>query len=192
MNLTRMFLVAMAAIVLFSGVVYAQTAGVFQLPFDPNQNWVDSNGITLVNPTNCGFGHNGYWDDPPNHGQTFMNLYVGHGYHMAEDWNGKCGASTDMYAPLYAIAEGVVVDARIDLKFGGFLLIRHDLSNVTSRYVLYEHVNEIFVTIGQRVHPDRTRIATIGEGNGQYPNAAHLHFEMRLNGNVVNPLNYLP
>lgn len=92
------FLLGVLVMVAFSGIAYAgNTAGVFRLPFDPNQHWL------------C--GGIGYWNDPPSNGQNFMNLntvFTIPKYHFVEDWNGKCGGSTDLGAVLYAIADGFV------------------------------------------------------------------------------------
>ena len=164
----------------FSGVVYAgNTAGVFRLPFDPNQNWSACTSI-------------GYWNDPPDHGQDFMHLNPANNkYHLAEDWNGKCGGSTDLGAVLYAIADGFVENATMggsptSKDNGGWLLIKHPLPDGTSRYVLYEHILNIEVNprtglkfkVLDPVYIGDT-IARIGDGNGLYSTAAHLHFEMR-------------
>lgn len=122
------------AMVMYSGVVYAGTSGIFRLPYDENQRWKYANG------TDCPYV--GFWNDPPDHGQDFMNLYsVSRRYHLAEDWNGKCGGSTDFGAVLYAIADGFV--EKLDdtgVANGGWLLIKHPLPDGTNRYVLYEHI----------------------------------------------------
>jgi hypothetical protein len=179
------FLVGILAVFVFSGVVHAgNTAGVFRLPYDPNQQW----------PSPCASSTMGFWNDPPNHGQNFMNLNTAltvPKYHLAEDWNGKCGGSTDRGAVLYAIADGVVETATMggsptSKDNGGWLLIRHPLPDGTPRYILYEHIQSIetnprtgakFKT-GDPVYIGDT-IARLGDGNGAYPDAAHLHFEMR-------------
>lgn len=177
MKATGKFLLGMLAMFVFFGVAYAgNTAGVFQLPFDTNQRWKYADG------TNCPYV--GYKTSAD---QIFMQLYsVNNKYHLAEDWNGKCGESTDIGAVLYAIADGVVQDANMTLAQGGFLLIRHPLPDGTSRYILYEHIQSIETNprTGLKFKaPDPIyigdTIARLGDGNGSYPNAAHLHFEMR-------------
>lgn len=89
-------LVMALAVMWFSGIAYAgNTAGVFQLPFDSNQRWSDCRDI-------------GY---KPLADQIFMNFLADKNkYHLAEDWNGVCGGSTDLGAPLFASADGVVQD----------------------------------------------------------------------------------
>ena len=170
MKYGKVFLTAILAMTLFSGMAYAQTAGVFRLPYDPQQHWSDC--------TDVGFKLKA--------DQVFMNLnsdlkdQYGNStpkYHLAEDWNGKCGYDTDKGAPLYAIADGVVELASMPGKNGGWLLIRHPLPNGTSRWILYEHVLDIVVNSGP-VYAGQL-VAHLGDGNGLYLGAAHLHFEMR-------------
>ena len=165
-----MFLTAVLAMMLFSGMAYAQTAGVFRLPYDSNQHWSACSSIGWVKPAT----------------QIFMNLNTdlkdqyGNStpkYHLAEDQNGICGYSTDLGAPLYAIADGVVELASMPGDNGGWLLIRHPLPNGTSRWILYEHVLDIVVNSGP-VYAGQL-VAHLGDGNGLYSNAAHLHLEMR-------------
>ena len=170
MKYGKVFLTAVLTLVMFSGMSYAGVAGVFRLPYDPYQHWSDCNSV--------GF--------KPKADQVFMNLNTdlkdqyGNStpkYHLAEDWNGICGYSTDLGAPLYAIADGVVELASMPGKNGGWLLIRHPLPNGTSRWILYEHVLDIVVNSGP-VYAGQL-VAHLGDGNGLYLGAAHLHFEMR-------------
>ena len=177
-----MFLTAVLAVVLLASVSYAGVAGVFRLPYDPYQQWPSCASSTM-----------GWKVD-----QIFMEK-SSRGYHPAEDWNGKCGGSTDRGAMLYAVADGVVEDAQQGVlnssDQGGFLLIRHPLPDRTSRYILYEHILDIEVNprtgtqfkIGDVVYIDDT-VARLGDGNGYYTtlehcvtssSCAHLHLEMR-------------
>ena len=101
MRVAGRFLFGVLAMFVFSGVAYAaRTAGVFQLPFDINQKWKYANG------TDCpDIGYRTPAD------QIFMQLYpVANKYHLAEDWNGKCGGSTDIGGLLFAAADGKVQD----------------------------------------------------------------------------------
>ncbi len=73
--------------------------------------------------------------------------------------------------PIYAVADGVVVDAGPTAGYGAWVKIRHSDGTVT----LYGHVNTWTVQIGQRVFAG-DQIATIGNrGNSTGP---HLHFEV--------------
>jgi murein DD-endopeptidase MepM/ murein hydrolase activator NlpD len=54
---------------------------------------------------------------------------------------------------------------------------------------LYAHMSQIKVTKGQSVK--QGQVLGLGGRTG-YATGNHLHFELHINGNVVNPLNYLP
>lgn len=169
------------AALLWTNISYAgHTAGTFQLPFDPKQKWQACSSIGYKQPPDL----------------YFMQLNSGKGrYHAAEDWNGVCGGSTDLGAPLFAIADGVVQNLEDSWStsdsFGKLLLIRHTLPDGTQRDVLYEHILDIANnprTGAKFKKEDAVRkgelIAHLGDGNGQYASAAHLHFEMRRDTSV--------
>ena len=87
--------------------------------------------------------------------------------------------------PIYAAADGVVVDAGPTAGYGAWVKLRHADGTVT----LYGHVNTWTVQIGQRVMAG-DQIATIGNrGNSTGP---HLHFEVLVNGtNHIDPAPWL-
>ncbi len=69
--------------------------------------------------------------------------------------------------------------------YGNYCIIDHGNGYTT----LYGHARDIYVKEGQKV----TRGKAIGEvGSTGTSTGAHLHFEVRINGGTVNPLNYLP
>lgn len=162
-------LLALLSVCLRLHTAYAgNTAGVFQLPFDPQQTWQACGDI-------------GYKEPPT---QYFMQLNTDFNppqYHTAEDWNGQCGASSDLGAPLFALADGVVqyIDPTTAAnKIGKILIIRYTLPDGTQRDGVYYHIQSIYVRQGDGVSKGQ-HVATIGDGNGSYPNQAHLHWEMR-------------
>lgn len=171
-----------------SSHVYAWTiSGTLRQPFDPNQ--------TTWYQTAC--TDKGFFDGPPGDGQIFMQWNASHnGYHMAEDWNGKCGYSSDKYSPLYAIGDGFVIYVNNDASIttggiGKSLTVRYTLPDGSQIDSIYEHVQDISVSIGMNVQ-NGDKIATIGDGNGQYSNAAHLHWEIHKNiGLSQRGLSYL-
>ena len=87
--------------------------------------------------------------------------------------------------PIYAVSDGVVVDAGPTAGFGAWVKIRHSDGSVS----LYGHVNTWTVQIGQRVFAG-DQIATIGNrGNSTGP---HLHFSVLQNGtNYIDPVPWL-
>jgi murein DD-endopeptidase MepM/ murein hydrolase activator NlpD len=88
--------------------------------------------------------------------------------------------------PIAAAAPGQVVFAGADGSgYGSYVIIRHDNGYET----LYAHMSAIYVTLGQYVSQGET-IGAIGCTG--YCTGPHLHFEVRVNGAPVDPLNYLP
>ena len=87
--------------------------------------------------------------------------------------------------PIYAVADGVVIDAGPTAGYGAWVKLRHADGTVT----LYGHVNTWLVNKGDRVMAG-DQIATIGNrGNSTGP---HCHFEVLLNGtNRIDPVPWL-
>lgn len=85
-----------------------------------------------------------------------------------------------------AIAGGTVILVRyLTTSYGYHVMIDHG-NGVTS---LYAHASQILVSEGQTVNQGDV-ITLAGEtGNAS---GAHLHLEIRINGNRVNPENYIP
>ena len=73
--------------------------------------------------------------------------------------------------PIYAVSDGVVIDAGPTAGYGMWVKLRHADGTVT----LYGHVNTTLVSVGERVMAG-DQIATMGNrGNSTGP---HLHFEV--------------
>lgn len=95
------------------------------------------------------------------------------------DINGTLGQ------PIYAAQSGTVVYAGNGLKaYGQLIIIRHS-SGVMSAYAFNQHLQ---VQEGQAVQGGQ-EIAKMGSGKGQL---GLLHFEVRSQGQVDDPLRYLP
>lgn len=88
--------------------------------------------------------------------------------------------------PIYAAGNGIVKRAGEASGFGLAVYIQHDNGDVT----VYGHVNQIFVTEGQRVTAGQN-IASVG--NRGYSTGPHLHFEVQLGiyGTRIDPLPWL-
>jgi len=99
------------------------------------------------------------------------------GYHPGEDWNSEQGGSSDVGAPVYAIADGIV--SAITTKVAGNgIAIRHTLPSGESIYSVYIHIDiQPDLNIGSEVHVG-DRIGSIANiaSSGMSP---HLHFEIR-------------
>ncbi len=86
-------------------------------------------------------------------------------------------------APIYAAESGKVILASYYDGYGNCIIIDHGDGVST----LYAHCSSIIVKVGQYVSKGQI-IGYVGStGNSTGP---HLHFEVRINGNPVNPLNY--
>jgi len=87
--------------------------------------------------------------------------------------------------PIYAVSDGVVIDAGPSGGYGMLVKLRHSDGTVT----LYGHVNSTLVNIGTRVMAG-DQIATMG--NTGYSTGPHLHFEVLRNGtDRTNPVSWL-
>jgi murein DD-endopeptidase MepM/ murein hydrolase activator NlpD len=94
--------------------------------------------------------------------------------------------SAALGAPVRATTDGiVVVVAHTGVGYGNYVIIAHG-SGVLS---LYGHLLATDVKVGDRV----ARGQRIGrEGSSGLSTGPHLHFEIRFNGQAVNPMRYLP
>lgn len=87
--------------------------------------------------------------------------------------------------PIYAVSDGVVIDAGPTAGYGMWVKLRHADGTVT----LYGHVNTTLVSVGQRVMAG-DQIATIG--NRGFSTGPHLHFEVLLGGTErIDPVPWL-
>lgn len=72
--------------------------------------------------------------------------------------------------------------------YGKVVIIEHGVINGSPITTLYAHMNSIAVTKGQSV----TKGQVVGyEGTTGYSTGPHCHFEVRVNGQTRNPLNYI-
>ena len=95
----------------------------------------------------------------------------------------------DLSAPrgtrIFAASNGEVVTAEYSSGYGRMVEVDHGYG-ITSRYA---HCNSLFVRPGDWVEAGQV-IATVGS-TGQ-TTGPHLHFELLVDGQVVDPMEYLP
>ena len=86
--------------------------------------------------------------------------------------------------PIVATADGIVSKAQWFGGYGLFVAIEHG-GNIQTRY---GHMSRLNVADGQRVHKGDVIgfIGTTGRSTGP-----HLHYEVRVNGDAVNPIPYM-
>ena len=84
---------------------------------------------------------------------------------------------------IYAAKSGVVTTSTYNSSYGNYVVISH--SDGTS--TLYAHMNKRAVSKGQTVSQGQVigYVGTTGSSTGN-----HLHFEVRVNGNRTDPVNY--
>lgn len=87
--------------------------------------------------------------------------------------------------PIYAVADGLVIDAGPAAGFGMWVRLQHDDGTVT----VYGHVDTTTVSVGEYVLAG-DQIATVG--NRGFSTGPHVHFEVWLNGSdKIDPLPWL-
>lgn len=99
-------------------------------------------------------------------------------FHRGIDIAGPIGS------PIYAVADGTVIDAGPAQGFGLWVRIRHNDGTIS----VYGHMYDFFVSVGERV-PAGMQIARMGNrGDSTGP---HLHFEIVMDGRHVDPQRWL-
>lgn len=87
-------------------------------------------------------------------------------------------------SPIKSYAKGTVIEAKFSSGYGYYVVVNHGGGLTT----LYAHLSKINVSVGTRV--DVGHVLGLMGSTG-ISTGSHLHFEVRSNGNRVNPLNYL-
>lgn len=100
-------------------------------------------------------------------------------------WHRGIDIKADQRAPIMAAAGGVVIASGIERRYGRVVKIEHPGGFLT----VYAHNDQNKVRVGDRVFPGQL-VAIIGRTGRA--TAHHLHFEIRHDGLVYNPLYMLP
>ena len=87
-------------------------------------------------------------------------------------------------APIYAAKSGTVIFAGWQTAYGNMVIIEHGGNFST----LYGHASSLNASSGQSVRRGQ-HIAAVGSTG--FSTGPHLHFEIRVNGEPVNPMRYL-
>lgn len=87
-------------------------------------------------------------------------------------------------SPILAAYDGQVVAADYNSSMGNYIMIDHG----DGLYTVYMHCSSLYVAAGANVAKGDNIGAVGSTGRSTGP---HLHFSVRLNGNYVNPWNYL-
>ena len=113
------------------------------------------------------------------HGSGNGRLRSSGRYHGGIDFPVSTGSN------VYAAASGTVILVKyLNYSYGRYLIIDHGDGLST----LYAHNSQILVSVGDKVSAGQVVAKSGSTGNSTGP---HCHFEVRVNGSQVNPLNYL-
>lgn len=140
---------------------------------------------SLVGPANAGGGGNAAAAPAPSSGWVWpvngmLTSRFGPSHPLGIDINAP-------FVPVAAAQGGVVVFVGGDrcCSYGLYIEIQH-AGGYSTRYA---HLSQFNVSLGQVVSQGQTIGITGNTGNSTGP---HLHFEMRRNGQIVNPMSFLP
>lgn len=101
-----------------------------------------------------------------------------HSVHTGVDLGASYGT------PIHASKSGTVIEAGWNTAYGNMVIIDHGDGTRT----LYGHSSRLAVSAGQHVSQGQV-IAYVGSTG--YSTGAHLHFGIMINGQWVNPMNYI-
>lgn len=120
-------------------------------------------------------------------GYTKISSEYGMRYHPILHYT-KLHTGVDISAPMganfVAANDGIVVKAELNPAYGNMVIIDHGGGIST----LYAHGSEILVQVGQTVKRNDTVLKV---GSTGYSTGPHAHFEVRINGEVTNPMEYI-
>ena len=104
-------------------------------------------------------------------------------FHQGIDMGANSGS------PIYAPADGKVTFVGARGGYGNCVMLDNGLLDNISLTSLFGHMQTWAVKVGQQVYKGQTIIGYVGStGRSTGP---HLHFEVKENGKVVNPLKYI-
>lgn len=92
--------------------------------------------------------------------------------------------SAPMGANFVAANDGIVIKAGYNAAYGNMVIIDHGGGIST----LYAHGSEILVQVGQTIKRNEPVLKV---GSTGYSTGPHAHFEVRINGVVTNPIEYI-
>lgn len=135
------------------------------------QQSVLKNPLPNISPVNAAFNSSSFgWRLDPFNGHK--------AFHEGLDFTAEAGE------PIYAAAGGIVASSEQTPDYGKIVKIDHG-SGLETRYA---HASRLFVKAGERVQKGQ-KIAEVGStGRSTGP---HLHYEIRLAGNPLDPRKYL-
>lgn len=156
------------------------------------QNSGSNNGGSNAGSMNSNVSASG-WAWPMPYDGVYLTSYYGYRYHPLDgDWRYHSGIDVSMSGAygknIVATRAGTVILSSLESEsgtgYGNYIIIDHG-DGYTS---LYGHCSALLVSQGQRVSRGQiiARVGSTGWSTGP-----HLHFEVRYNGETVDPLDYV-
>ena len=157
-----------------------------------NQSSGSHNGGSNAGSMNSNVSASG-WAWPLPYDGVYLTSYYGYRYHPLDgDWRYHSGIDVSMSGAygknIVATRAGTVILSSLESEsgtgYGNYIIIDHG-DGYTS---LYGHCSALLVSQGQRVSRGQiiARVGSTGWSTGP-----HLHFEVRYNGETVDPLDYV-
>ncbi len=116
---------------------------------------------------------------------SYRSISAGYPNYSSGRYHGGIDFPCPSGTPVHAAAAGKVILAKnLNYSYGHYLIIDHGNGLST----LYAHNTTLLVGVGDHVSAGQTIAKSGSTGNSTGP---HCHFEVRVNGTRVNPLNYL-
>lgn len=111
------------------------------------------------------------------YGMRIDPIYKTQKFHAGMDFSAPVGTN------IYATGDGVIIGAGWETGYGNTIRVDHGFGYIT----VYGHMHKFHVRAGQKV----MRGEIIGEvGNTGKSTGPHLHYEVLVKGQHVNPINY--
>lgn len=157
-----------------------------------SQNSGSNNGGSNAGSMNSNVSASG-WAWPMPYDGVYLTSYYGYRYHPLDgDWRYHSGIDVSMSGAygknIVATRAGTVILSSLESEsgtgYGNYIIIDHG-DGYTS---LYGHCSALLVSQGQHVSRGQiiARVGSTGWSTGP-----HLHFEVRYNGETVDPLDYV-
>lgn len=157
-----------------------------------SHNSGSNNGGSNAGSMNSNVSASG-WAWPMPYDGVYLTSYYGYRYHPLDgDWRYHSGIDVSMSGAygknIVATRAGTVILSSLESEsgtgYGNYIIIDHG-DGYTS---LYGHCSALLVSQGQRVSRGQiiARVGSTGWSTGP-----HLHFEVRYNGETVDPLDYV-
>lgn len=168
----------------------SKTSNQYTETIHDNQDELDAIENAIKNASNSNNGSGGGTSYKPGTGQlgyptSYRTISAGYPNYSSGRYHGGVDFACPTGTSVYAADGGQVAMVKyLNYSYGYHILINHGNGLST----LYAHNSQILVKQGQEVKKGQLIAKSGSTGNSTGP---HLHFEVRKNGNRVNPMSYL-